>query len=53
MGNCNNNNTVPTEQKTYTYSQYRIEISGSDRDGNEIYAIYTGKLDYFDDSEGE
>lgn len=23
VGNCNNNNTVPTEQKTYTYSQYR------------------------------
>lgn len=23
VGKCNNNNTVPTEQKTYTYSQYR------------------------------
>lgn len=34
-------------------SVYRIEISGSDRDGNEIYATYIGKLDYFDDSEGE
>ncbi len=32
---------------------YRIEFKGLGTDGNEIYATYTGKLGYYDASEGK